>query len=629
MAIGALAVLLYLNVLPNTFIFDDWQQIVENPFLRRPDALNKIFTTSVLQFMGAVAVSNFYRPLMHVAFYGQFRLFGLNPGPYHALSILLHAGVCLLVFAVIARLSGRRLVAIATSLLFAAHPVHTEAVAWISAYPDLLCTFLSLLAVWLYLRAEEAGSRARHALHLLIGPVLLLALLAKEIAVAVPLLLVCCELTLRRAGWRAALRAAWPAYAAMAASAAIYLAARVHALKALMPAGRDPIPPDVHLWTALALYFRYLWVQIWPVRLHAFYYLPTNQSPLEPLVLAGLLAVLATAALGWWLHRRQRPEVLAVPLYLLPLAPAFLLPYANIGWLMAERYLYLPSVAFCWLLAAALVAASERWGYRPIGAAFLILLVAYSARTVTRNRDWSDEIVFYRRTVADFPGFAHAHLNLGEALMRRNRLDEAREATEQAARLSPTFPDPHVNLGLICWRQGDTEPAIRHFQQAVELARSKGNRFVSSRALANLGVVYRNAGRPEEAVAALRQALEIDPQFASAYNNLGYALLVQGRIEEAVKNLRTALELEPTLDAAHANLGLAHAMKREWDVALSHLRQAERLNPRSSEVHARIGEVYLARGEVQTARQEFALALRLDPLNDRARAGLRAAQEAR
>lgn len=629
MAIGALAVLLYLNVLPNTFIFDDWQQIVENPFLRRPDALHKIFTTSVLQFMGAVAVSNFYRPLMHVAFYAQFRLFGLNPGPYHALSILLHAGVCLLVFAVIARLSGRRLVAFAAALLFAAHPVHTEAVAWISAYPDLLCTYLSLLALWLYLRAEEASSRARHAFHLLMGPVLLLALLAKEIAVAVPLLLVCYELLVRRAGWRAALRAAWPAYAAMAVSGAIYLAARVHALKALMPAGRDPIPPDVHLWTVLALYFRYLWVQIWPVRLHAFYYLPTNQSPLEPLVIAGLLAMLATAVLGWWLYRRQRPEVLAVPLYLLPLAPAFLLPYANIGWLMAERYLYLPSVAFCWLLAAALVAAGERWGYRPIGAAFLILLVAYSARTVTRNRDWSDEIAFYRRTVADFPGFAHAHLNLGEALMRRNRLDEAREATEQAARLSPTFPDPQVNLGLICWRQGDTESAIRHFQQAVAQARAKGNRFVSSRALANLGVVYRNAGRPVEAVAASRQALEIDPQFASAYNNLGYALLVQGQIEEAVKNLQTALELEPTLDAAHANLGLAHAMKREWDAALSHLRQAERLNPRSSEVHARIGEVYLARGEVQTARQEFVLALRLDPLNDRARAGLRAAQEAR
>lgn len=624
-----MAVLLYLNVLPNTFIFDDWQQIVENSFLRRPDALKKIFTTSVLQFMGAVAVSNFYRPLMHAAFYVIFRLFGLNPGPYHALSILLHAGVCLLVYAVIARISGRRLVAAIAALLFAAHPVHTEAVAWISAYPDLLCAFFSLLAIWLYLRAEQAQGATRLALQLLVGATLLLALLAKEIAVAVPLLLASYELLLRRAGWRATVRAVWPAYAAIAACAAIYLAARVHALKALMPAGRDPIAPAEHLWTALALFFRYLWVQVWPLRLHAFYYLETNKSPLDLLVLAGLLALIGTAALGWWLYRRRRPEVLTVPLYLLLLAPAFLLPYASIGWLMAERYLYLPSVAFCWLLAAGLVAAGEWWGYRPVGALFAVLLVAYSARTVTRNGDWSDEIAFYRRTVANFPGFAHAHLNLGEALMRRNRLDEARKATLEAARLSPTFPDPHVNLGLIYWRRGDTESAVRHFLQAVELARRKGNRFVSSRALANLGVLFSDAGRLEEAIAASRQALEIDPQLAGAYNNLGYTLLAQGQVEEAMKNLRTALDLEPTLDVAHANLGLAYAMKREWDAALAHLRQAERLNPRSGEVHARLGEVYLARGEVQTARQEFSLALRLEPFNVRARAGLRAAQEAR
>ena len=627
-AIATLAVILYLNVLPNTFIFDDWQQVVKNPFLRRTDGLRKIFTTGVLEFMGPVAVSNFYRPLMHSAFYVMFRLSGLNPAGYHALSILLHAAICLLVYAVIARLSGRRLTAVAAALLFAAHPVHTEAVAWISAYPELLCTFFTLLVLWVYSRAEQAQGRARVALLLLTGPLFLLALLAKEIAVATPLLLGCYELLVRRAPWRATLRATWLAYVSLAAAAAVYLAARLHALKALMPASQDPIPPTEHLWTAVGLFFRYLWVQVWPLELHAFYYLARNRSPLAPIVLAGLATLLATAALGWWLYRRRRPEVLAVALYLLPLAPAFLLPYSSIGWLMAERYLYLPSVGFCWLLAAGLIAAADRWGYRPLGALFVIVLIACSVRTVLRNGDWADEVAFYRRTVTAFPGFAHAHLNLGEALLRHNRMPEALEATHAAARLSPAYSAPHNNLGLIYWRQGDEEAAIQHFLRAAALAERRVNRFIQSRALANLGVLYRQQGRLEEALDASRRALAVDPHFASAYNNLGYALLVQGQVEEAILHFRHALELEPTLEVAYANLGLAYAEKQDWEAALAHLRQAKRLNPNSGEVHARMGEVYLAQGQLISARREFFLALQLDPGNDRARAGLGSIREA-
>ena len=96
-------------------------------------------------------------------------------------------------------------------------------------------------------------------------------------------------------------------------------------------------------------------------------------------------------------------------------------------------------------------------------------------RTVLRNRDWADEVAFYRRTVAAFPDFPHAHLNLGDALLRRNRLPEALEATQAAVRLSPTYPDPYINLGLIYWRQGDEVAAIRHFQLAAVLAEHWGN----------------------------------------------------------------------------------------------------------------------------------------------------------
>ena len=648
-----LAILVYLNTLPNSFIFDDWQQIVDNPFLRRADGLRKIFTTGVWEFIGGpVGVSNFYRPLMHTLFWLGFRWFGVNPAGYHALSIVLHAAVTLLVFLALGRLqlggptAGRggptesvqerqqaTLVAGLAAILFATHPVHTEAVAWISAYPDLLSALFSLLAIWLYLLADGAAGARRRVLLLLTGPVVLLGLLSKEIVVAVPAMLACYELAVRArtpgGDWRERVRAVWQAYASMAAAISLYLAARVAALDALMPAKSASLPPAQHLWTSVALYFRYLWVQIWPLELHAFYYMEPNRGSGELPVLAGVMAVAATLALGAWLYRRRRPEVMALPLYLLPLAPSFLLPYASVGLMMAERYLYLASVGFCWLAAAGLVALARRLGSAPLLACLLLVVPLYSARTVLRNADWSDDIVFYRQTTANFPGFPRVWLNLGEAYMRRGQLAEAREATEEAIRLDENYAEPHVNLGLIHQEQGDWDAAIRHYRRAAELAARQNKTFVLSRSLTNLAVTYRSMGRLDDAIAAGGLAVAVDPEFAGGHNNLGFALLVAGQVDEALAHFRRAVQMDPVLDVAHSNLGLALAMKGEWNEALNSLRRARELNPASGEVRARIGEVYLAQGSTEQARAEFTLALKLDPNNERAQAGMQAAESRR
>lgn len=557
---------------------------------------------------------------MHAAFYVALTLFGFNPAGYHLISLLLHAAVSAMVFLVVREFYREPAVPFAAALLFAAHPIHVEAVAWISAYPELMCSFFSLLAIWLHLRADT-----RRWMQVSAGLAFLLALLAKEIAVAAPLVLLCYELIVRRQ------RARFPsvAWLSMGAAIAIYTAMRVHALGTFFPAGTRGLPLDQHFWTAVAVCARYLWVQLWPVELRAFYYISPSRSQSEPWVIAGLVTIVGTVALGWFLYRRSRSEALAVPLYLLTLAPAFVLPYASLGLMMAERYAYLPSVGFCWLAAAGLFRIryflSRRWR-RALRIGALALIVALlSVRTVTRNRDWHNEVEFYERAIGESPGFARAHLNLGEALMRRNRLPEARQATLNAARLDGNYAEPHVNLGLIHWREGNQEAAIEHSRRGAELALRAGNTRVASRALTNLAIVYRGTGRLEEAVAAGRRAVEIDPFFAGGHNNLGYALLTKGDVAEAIQQFQVALQLDPTLEVTHSNLGLAYATRSQWDQALKHLQEAERLNPGASEVHARIGEVLLSQGKSAEAVGKFRLALRLDSNNERARAGLAAA----
>ncbi len=152
-AVAALALALFLNVLPNTFMWDDWQQIFENTALRAPGGIIQIFNSNVWGFAGRD--TNYYRPLMHLTFYEARHWFGLNPAGYHAISILLHVLCSVLVLLLIRHWSGDPTTALLAALLFAAHPIHTENVCWISGYPDLEATLFVLLAALIYAAPGE------------------------------------------------------------------------------------------------------------------------------------------------------------------------------------------------------------------------------------------------------------------------------------------------------------------------------------------------------------------------------------------------------------------------------------------------------------------------------------------
>ena len=143
--VAALALVVYLNVLPNGFVIDDQVLIVGNHLLREPGGLKRIFATNAWAALAEALPVNFYRPLMHLTLWVWWRMFQDNPAGYHLLSVLLHAGVSVLVFLGLRRIQADSTTAWLAALLFAVHPIHTEAVAWISAFPDLQSSFFVLL----------------------------------------------------------------------------------------------------------------------------------------------------------------------------------------------------------------------------------------------------------------------------------------------------------------------------------------------------------------------------------------------------------------------------------------------------------------------------------------------------
>ena len=152
-----LAVVPYLNSVWGSFVYDDRLQVLENPYVHSFRYLGKIFGTTVWTFEGAQGVSNYYRPLMTFAYLVCYKLFGPIPFGFHLFSLMLHAAVVLLLFAVTEQLFGDRLVSLVVAGLFALHPIHTESVAWIAAVTDLELT--SFLSAYILLLSASRGPR--------------------------------------------------------------------------------------------------------------------------------------------------------------------------------------------------------------------------------------------------------------------------------------------------------------------------------------------------------------------------------------------------------------------------------------------------------------------------------------
>jgi tetratricopeptide (TPR) repeat protein len=636
-AVAALAVIPHLGAVSNPFVFDDWNSIVNNPYMVHPHAIRKIFGAAVWEFISRhQGLANYYRPMMDLFYYLIYRLAGPDAGWFHLACLLLHAAVSVLVAAVVRRLSGRRSVGVLAGLLFAVHPIHSEVTAWISCTPELLSSFFSLLAIFLYLtsaakaRRQAPSSLNRGLLVLALGASVLAAQLSKEIGVVVPLLVVLYEWAVCRRGPLEQLKQRWPEYSSLALATAVYFAARIYVLGGLVPIRwRGALPPAEHVWTLLAVFYRFLALLFWPAHLAFFHHHSPSRSPLEPVVLAGWLSVAACAALALWLYRRRAPELLALPMYVFWLFPVFPLPYIFTGLLVIERAAYLPSVGFCWLAAAGLVRAAERrpgeaggGGRWPVVVLIALLLLAYSAKSAARMRAWQSEVDLTSEGLAAAPGSFHMRMVHGEALLRADRPAEALAQLRESLRLRPDYADSQNDIGRAYLALGQSELALAHYRRSAELSIKDGRPDSAARAFHNMGLVYRSLGRTPEAIAAYRQALALDPEFQAARNNLGFVLMLEGRTEEAIHELRQVVDQDPTMALAYSNLGLAYAIVGQSDAALRALAQAERLDPNNAETQARIGDVCLAAGKIEPARRRFRRALELQPANARAQRGL-------
>ena len=544
---AAVAVLLatllaFARTLAYDFVWDDALLIQRSQRLQQwtslPAVLGSHFWSEVHEG------SHYYRPLVSLSFFLDVQAWGFNPMGFHLTNLLAHLATALAVLALARRLTGSVLAAAVAGVAFALHPIHTESVTFISGRTDVLATLFFLLALLGYVRWRHEGGPLAFAGSLV---AFFLGLAAKEVAVTLPLVLVLYDRMVgpkeRGAG---ALARALARYAAYGGVVALYLVVRMASLGAL-------VESDSGTWgtlltrvlTATKIVATYAWLTLVPFPANPYYVIVPVlwPPPTDWWAATGGLAVLL--ALTVWAAWRAPVWGFAAIWFWVTLIPSVgvdLLPVPTA--IMAERFLYLPSVGFCLLLAMGVrrllgsgraLAADQ---LRPLPALGLAtLLLGYVLLTLWRNEPWKDHYNLYSYMVEMSPESDLPHVNLALVHLPRGEVLEAYAHFKRGVEIAPQNARALVGLGLTETLLGNREGGLKH---ALEGA---GQAPKNPHVLAFLAQLYLLRGEPEHAVTVYEESLRLHPDQAHATILFARALGRVGRTQDAEVTLARAHSL--------------------------------------------------------------------------------------
>jgi Flp pilus assembly protein TadD len=608
------AAAVYLNTFGNGFVYDDFPIIRDNEDIRTLGGMPRAFVTP---YWGKEDQQNrLYRPLVISSYAVDYYLFGDQPSGYHLWNVLLHALNSLLVYLLCLFLwRGDRDVpapegagqaapwwAFAAALLFAVHPVHTDAVTALVGRAELMAAFFVFIAFISYLHYRGSGRSRFYALSL---AAFFLALLSKENAIVLPVLIVVHDVLSHVFIKKDRPVRVVKACLGLFCVAALYLAVRYQVIGGIGPASDAVVlagvPAVTRLATMVTVFGTYLKLLVFPLGLQAYYddCFPMAGSLLAPIVILSGLALIAAAAIAVYLYRKKS-------MALFPLLWIFigLLPVSQIipiGALMAERFLYLPSAGFSILAAAGLHALWRRGSRRfTVMIGFVVFLVAllmvWSVWTIRRNRVWKDPARFWSTLARDAPQSGMALYNMGVVRMMAGEKDEAIRYFERAVNADPDRFEPHLNLGILYEERGEWTDALRAFERAREVAPEQ------IRADYRLGRLHLKTRNFAGAEAAFRSFISRRDGHAPAWFYLGESLAGAGKFSEAGEAYSRAAALNPQDCRFYLSWGKALEAADLLDEALRRYRDAwacgreEKAVPAIGRMLFRLGR----RGEAET-----------------------------
>uniref|UniRef100_A0A8C1CGY1 dolichyl-phosphate-mannose--protein mannosyltransferase n=1 Tax=Cyprinus carpio carpio TaxID=630221 RepID=A0A8C1CGY1_CYPCA len=562
-ALVAVCALCYSNSLWGEFVHDDIWAITNNPDVRPGSSLRSIFTND---FWGKRMADNTshksYRPLCILTFKLNILLGGMTPFYFHLVNVFLHCMVTALLM-----LTCEQCVfedsnfSFLTALLFSVHPIHTEAVSGIVGRADVLASVLFLLSFLSYIRmADEfphTVSVLSLALSLLLGTC---AMLVKETGVTVFGVCVLYD------------------FLVLCRKPLILLS---HSFSLSLPVNLICFHYSLsYLKCALFLTYCYLlafnaWLLLAPIVLCYDWQvgsIPLVESLWDGRNIASLTLALVMLALILNCKMKGKEVLVGMLFLVFPFIPASNL-FFRVGFVVAERVLYMPSMGYCVLVVHGLnrlYSVVSRWGAAALTVSMLVVLLLFSWKTVQQNEIWLSREALFRSGIQTLPHNAKVHYNYANFLKDRGRNQEAIYHYKTALRLYPRHASALNNLGTLTHQ---AEEAEVYYRRALDINPQH------NRALFNLGNLLKSQGKEEEAERMLKESIRFGPHFADAYSSLASLYADQGHSKEANEIYTKGIENCPDSSDLHNNYGVFLVDTGHGDRAAFHYQEAVRLKP--------------------------------------------------
>lgn len=540
--------LVYANSLANKFVWDDALTIVNNDFIKSWKNLPLFFSKSYL----VLSCEQTYRPVVTFSYLLDYSIFGLNPFGYHLSSILLHIFNAILLFFFINLITVNKKLALLASLLFALHPVNTEAVNVISFREDLLAYFFYLSSIILYIKLNTCSIAKRKYLYISSLILFLLALLSKEMSITLPIVLILYDyFFVFQKKISEIFNNFKSRYLSFIFITLIYIwieffwMKNTSVSKVMYPGGNF----YTNMLTMSLVFVHYIYLVFFPIFTHLILHGNSfiQHSFFIPKVFFSISFIIFCFLIAYKIKNVSKVMSFSIFWFFITLLPVSnIIPINNF---IANRYLYLPITGFCLFMATFLLELpnfrifllSKSSLLRISRNMIIILLLFYCVFTAIRNFSYRNSIYLWSEMVDIYPDSFEAHSLLAYGLLNDNLPDKAIEEYNIAIALTPrsAITEDYEYLGVCYYIKGMLDQATDAFNKALQVNPR------SDRAYLFLGIILKDKGLYNKAIGYFKQAIDINQNCIKAYNELGITYVKLEKPEDAKKCWQDALKISP------------------------------------------------------------------------------------
>ena len=563
------------------FTFDDRWVVLENPLIRQGNF------TALWNLEADLFLLRQVRTLTYMI---DYVLFGLSPAGYHLHNLAWHTLCAVLVFVLIKKLTQQTTVAFFGALIFAIHPIHVEAVSNITNRKESLALGFLLIAFLCYFRFLEGRSLGRWGWLCAGGLAWGLGLFSKQVTIVFPLLLVAYELLLVPREQRFLTNRIPLLLSVMVLVSLpliLYAIYEMDITNFQSSKNTEPYSHDTTVkgyrgeLTYLALvatsartFWTYIQLWVWPAGLCPDHIVNLSTSFLDFTVLLSWAGLIAFILIAVQVIPRWPVIAFGMLWFLIGFVP--ISNWVPISYLLADRYMYFPSVGLCIVLAASsqafyswLSTTRSPQAGRMATVLAAAVTIGYASTTLASIPHWRTQETVFTYMLRCHPQSGRANNGLGNLYLDQGLYEKARDHFSLA--IAERFIDAYNNRGNAFYHLGDHESALNDYNQVIALIPQWDKPY------SNRGILFLSQGRYDRAIEDFTNALERSSHKSQALNLRGLAYEKLDNWAKAQEDYEQAISSDPANAEAYFNLGRVHLHQDDLDAAILSYQKAKEL----------------------------------------------------